>query len=410
MPRFDYQARTQAGDLVNGTLDAPDRRAALTRIDALGYFPVRVGAARQRDQAKGRRPAQRRRRRGRVRQRDILVFTQQLANLLRSGMSLSRSLEALRRQAEDRPLGPVIGDIHDEIRQGTNLSDALAKYPRMFPNLYSSMVRAGEASGTLPIILDRLAKYYERSQELREKIVGAMIYPALIMVVGIGLIVFVMVFMVPRFEMLFRELQATLPLPTQILISISRGLLRYGWLGIVAAAGILEGMRRLGGTPKGRLWIDTAKLRLPLVGGIIAKGMFTHFARTLGTLLANGVPVLESLRIVERTLGNAALQGDLREARGRVTDGTTIAQPLAAGKRFPRLLIDMLSVGEETGNLPASLDHIADMYEQELERDVKVFTTLLEPVMILVMAGVVGGVVFSILIAVFQMTSGLEQM
>ena len=410
MPRFQYQARTQAGELISGAVDAPDRRGALTRIDALGYFPIRVDAARLRDQVMGRRARGRRGPKGRVRAREVLVFTQQVANLLRSGMSLSRSLEALGRQAEGRPLEPVIRDLHEEIRQGTNLSDALAKYPRVFPNLYSSMVRAGEASGTLPIILDRLAKYYERSQELREKIVGAMIYPALVMTVGIGLIIFVMVFMVPRFEMLFRELQATLPLPTKILISVSRGFLRYGWLGIVAVVGIVEGMRRLGKTPKGRLWIDTMKLRLPLVGVIAAKGMFTHFARTLGTLLANGVPILEALRIVERTLGNAALQSDLREARGRVTDGTTIAQPLAAGKRFPKLLIDMLAVGEETGNLPATLDHIADMYEQELERDVKVFTTLLEPIMILVMAGVVGAVVFSILIAVFQMTSGLEQM
>ncbi len=411
MARFEYQARTRRGELVRGDLEAPDRRAALVMVDELGYYPIRVEPAKAPKaiaRGKGRARAAPEGRAGRIRRRDVLMFTEQMSNLLRSGMSLSQALETLKRQAVGRPIEPVLADLHSEIKQGTDFSDALAKHPRVFPSLYSSMVRAGEASGTLPEILQRLSSYFSQSQELREKIIGALAYPMVILAVGVGLIIFVMTYMVPRFQMLFRELGTSLPLPTRILIGMSDAMIRYGWLLIVAVLGIVFGLRAAGRTEKGRLWIDGVKLRLPIVGRILSEGMFTQFARTLSTLLANGVPVLDSLRIVERTLDNAVLRRELQLARDRVTDGTTIAQPLAAGKIFPPLLIDMLAVGEETGDLPAALEHIADMYDQELSRDVKLFTTLLEPLMIVIMAVIVGFVVFSILIAVFQMTSGLQ--
>jgi type IV pilus assembly protein PilC len=270
------------------------------------------------------------------------------------------------------------------------------------------MVRAGEASGDMAAVLEGLCRHFERVADAREKVLMAMIYPAIILVVGLATMLFAMMFVVPRFVTVFRDLGTSLPVPTLILMGLSNMLVRWGWLLALTTMALVWLGRRALRRPRGRRWWHGMQLRLPLVRHIVTANAYAHFARTLGVLLGNGVPVLQALEIVEHTVGNQVLADEIREARDRVTDGTTISGPLAAGKIFPPLLTDMLAVGEKTGDLSGALGHIARRYDGELDRNIKIFTSVLEPVMILIMAVVVGFIAISLLLAVFDMTSGLK--
>ena len=403
MPSFQYKAKDGAGALVSGTLAAGDRRAALSELGRLGYFPLAVDAAAETAPA-GR--AGRSWRRG-VGRRDVLLFTQQLSSLLRSGMSLSQALGVLERRTQKAALRDVLGAVRNDIVQGTTLSGALAKHPSLFSDFHINLVKAGEASGALEEVLQRLAQHYEQAGDAQEKIVSALIYPLLIVLVGIGTVAFFMTVMVPRFATMFREMNRAMPLPTRILIGISNGVTSYWWVGVLVIASAVILGRQWVRRPSGRLALDNWKLRWPVIGGVVKASAFAQFARTLATLLENGVPVLAALQIVEETMTNRVIARELQEARARVTDGTSISQPLAKGRVFPPLLLDMLAVGEESGEVVPALKNIADMYEQELTYQLRIFTTLLEPLIILFMAGVVGSVVLSILLAVFDITSGI---
>jgi type II secretory pathway component PulF len=402
MPTFQYKAKTRAGELVSGELAAGDRRAALAELSKLGFFPLSVDSSEPEPGAGGKGGV-----RHRVKARDILMFTQQLSSLLKSGMSLSQALGTLERRSQRRALGAVLGELRNGIVQGETLSDSLAKHPRLFSRFFVNLIRAGEASGSLDEVLLRLGKHQEQMAEVREKVIGALIYPLIIVGVGICTIMFFMLVMVPRFSAMFKEMGAAMPLPTRVLIWLSDKFVAYWWIGGLAVVVGVTVYRIRARTPEGKLAIDVLKLRLPVFGKILMANALAQFARTLATLLENGVPVLTALQIVEDTMTNQVIANELREARTRVTDGTSISQPLSKGKVFPPLLIDMLAVGEESGEVVPALKNIADTYEQELTRMLKIFTTLLEPVIIIIMAVVVGGIVMSILMAVFSITSGI---
>lgn len=405
MPTFQYKAKTRAGELVTGSLPAGDRRTALAELGRMGYYPLAVEAAEPLDELKS--PT--RVARLRVSSRDVLMFTQQLSTLLRSGMSLSQALGALERRTQKKALSAVLTQLRNDIVQGASLSQALAVHPRIFSRFYVNLIKAGEASGALDEVLLRLARHQEQVAEVREKVIGALIYPLIIVGVGLCTIVFFMSVMVPRFAQMFKEMGRALPLPTRILIGVSDAFTAYWWIGaLLIVAGLIAYRVRLR-TPEGRLALDALKLRLPAFGRILMANAFAQFARTLATLLENGVPVLSALQIVEDTMTNRVIANEIREARTRVTDGTSLSQPLAKGKIFPPLLIDMLAVGEESGQVVPALKNIADSYEQELARTLKVFTTLLEPAIIIFMALVVGGIVLSVLMAVFDISSGIGQ-
>jgi len=403
MPTFQYKAKTQKGELITGTLAAGDRRTALAELGRLGYYPLLVDAAEAEEKTRMGAFSFR----NRVSTRDVLMFTQQLSTLLRSGMSLSQALEVLERRTRKKTSSTLLASLRNDIVQGETLSGALARHSKVFPKFYVNLVKAGEASGTLDEVLDRLKRHYEQAGEAREKVVGALIYPLIVVCAGIGTIIFFMTFMVPRFAQMFKEMRATMPLPTRMLIAASSAFTSYWWIGAALIVVTVIAYRQRARTPEGRLAIDGLKLRLPVFGRIIMAGAFSQFARTLSTLLENGVPVLNALQIVEDTMTNRVIANELREARTRVTDGTSISQPLAKGKIFPPLLLDMLAVGEESGEVVTALKNIADMYEQELAHTLKIFTTLLEPAIIVFMAFVVGSVVLSILLAVFDLTSGI---
>jgi type II secretory pathway component PulF len=403
MPTYQYKARTRTGELVTGALAAADRRLAVAELGRMGYFPLRVETAgAEAGAVKGLA-----RLRARISSRDVLAFTQQLSSLLRSGMSLSKALDVLERRTQKKNLQAIFATLREDIVQGETLSGALAKHPRAISRFYVNLVKAGEASGTLDEVLARLTKHLQEAGEVREKIIGAMMYPAIIVVVGIGTVIFFMAFMVPRFAMMFQEMRATMPLPTRMLIGVSNVFLSYWWVLVALVVVAVAIYRQRARTPEGRLALDGWKLRMPVFGRIVMAGALGQFARTLGTLLENGVPVLSALQIVEDTMTNRVIANEIREARTRVTDGTTISTPLAKGKVFPPLLIDMLAVGEESGEVVPALKNIADAYEQELARSLKIFTTLLEPAIIIFMAMVVGSIVLSVLLAVFDLTSGI---
>jgi len=347
-------------------------------------------------------------RKQRMNMREVLFFTRELSDLLASGMTLGNALNTLAQRETGKAQDIVIPELREEIVQGASLSEALAKRPETFSTLYVSMVRAGEASGDLAGVLERLCRHYERVQEAREKVLMALSYPVIVIVVGVITIIFVMIFVVPRFSQIFAELGSTLPLPTQILINFSGFLVSYWWAMAAVTVGAVFGARAYLRTEEGiRRW-HQAQLRLPVISGIVNANAFAQFARTLGALLNNGVPVLQALSIVENTVGNKVIAGEIKNARGRVTDGATISAPLAAGKVFPAMLTDMLAVGEETGDMAGSLNHIANRYEYELDRSVKLLTTIIEPILILLIAAMVGFVAISMLLAVFDLTSGLS--
>lgn len=394
---------------MKGSVEAPNRRAALAEIERRGEVPVTV--------SEGTAPAAKGgggkarftwRRKDKMGARELLVFTTELSDLLASGMTLGNALNCLAGRRTGRAGDTIIANLRDEIIRGSSLSEALAREPDTFSSLYVSMIGAGEVSGALSEVLNRLVSHYERVQDTKEKVTMALVYPMIVMIMGAATLVFSMIYVVPKFETVFKQLGEALPLPTRMLIGISSWMARYGWLAlIVIIIGIIMANRAVK-TTKGRIWWHGAVLRMPLIRGIVASGIYSNFARTLGTLMTNGVPVLSALGIVEKTVGNVVVGQEIQKARDRVTDGTTISGPLAAGKVFPVMMTDMLAVGEQTGDMVGALGHIAHRYENELDRNIKIFTTALEPILIVVVAVLVGFVAVSILMAVFSLTNGLN--
>jgi len=335
---------------------------------------------------------------------DVLLFTGELADLIEAGMTLGQALGALSNQGDEgTPQRVIARDITNRIVNGESFSDAVAHHPKSFPPLYSNMLRAGEASGAMVEVLRRLADHYERTDSMRAKIKSAMSYPLVVLGFGVVAVIGALTWIIPKFQKVFDSMGAALPLPTRILIGMSDAVLNYGWLMLGGAVGLFILARKWIQTPAGRTFVDRMKLRAPLVKGIVANGIYSSLAYTLKTLLANGVNVLQALRIAEETCGNAVIAAALATARKRVTDGTSISGPLAASGAFPRMMIDMLAVGEQAGNLTSSLEHIGVRYQKDMERSITSFTNALEPLMIVSIAVVIGFVAIAILMAVFNM-------
>ncbi len=407
MATFTYTARTRGGDKTEGVVEAPDRRVALAQLEQQGYVPIAVtesGAASE-SKTSARRV---KRSRKRMTTRDVLTFSMELSDLLASGMTLGNALGVLANRETGHAEDMLIRGLRDDIVQGSSLSSALAKQPASFSPLYVNMIRAGEASGALSEVLMRLVEHYERLHEVKEKIVTALVYPAIVLLVGFATLAVCTFFIIPKFTVILQELNATLPLSTRILMGTSKWLVRYGWLVAAATAMLLVMANRAVKTEKGQLWWHGFLLRLPVVRGVLSAGIYANFAQTLGTLLSNGVPVLEALAIVEQALGNKVIGNEIRNARDRVTDGTTISGPLEEGKVFPKIMTDMMAIGEQTGNVPGALTHVARRYQHELDRSIKIMTTILEPLLITIMAVIVGFVAYGLWSAVSSITTGMD--
>ncbi len=339
---------------------------------------------------------------------EVLLFVSELADLLEAGMTLGQALAALASQGEEDSAQRVIcQDLCDRIISGENFSTACASHPKTFPPLFSNMIRAGEASGAMVEVLRRLGDHYERDDNMRGKIKSALSYPIIVLCFGVVAVIGALVWIIPQFQKVFDSMGATLPLPTKILIGMSNGLIHYGWLMAIGVGVFGWWFKRWKHTPKGVRKIDEWKLKAPLVRGIVAAGAYSSLAYTLKTLLVNGVNVLQALKICEETCNNAVIGDALRTARMRVTDGTTISGPFASSGVFPRMMTDMLAVGEQAGDMTSALEHIGKRYQKDMDRNIASFTNALEPILIVAIAGVVGFVAIAILMAVFKVSSSI---
>src|ERR1043166_2173818 len=407
MPQFTYKARRRSGEVVQGTLDVADRSAALVQIERLGLFPVAVDAAKggaaavvatDRPSAlksdwKALLPPSVRASLTRQRKpklQELATFTQQLANLLNSGMPLTVALQSMTHLESKGIPTEVCLDLRQEVMEGRGLSDAMAKQPVVFSDLYINMVRAGEQSGALVEVLRRMAAHFQQFAEVQSKFVSALIYPAMVSAVGVLMVCFFMFFMLPRFTEMFKGFDIALPLPTRMLMGFSYAVTRFWWLLALGMLAIVILFKRFQATEGGKRRLDEWKMKAPVIGKVVRLNLFGQFARVLSTLLQNGVPVLTALKITEQVMPNYLVKEAVAKTREAVTDGKTLAQPLARSKIFPQLMVDLVKIGEETGDVPGALANIADTYESELQVGLRVMTNLIEPVLIIFMAVIVG--------------------
>jgi type II secretory pathway component PulF len=424
MPQFSYKARRRTGEVVEGMLEVADRSAALMQIERLGLFPVAVDAAKagavlaaQRGASRkvewqallppGLRNALTQKRKPKL--QEMATFTQQMANLLHSGMPLTVALNSMTHLESKGIPAEVSKELKQDVMEGRSLSDAMAKQPRIFSDLYVNMVRAGESSGALVEVLRRMADHFERFSQVQAKFTSALIYPAFVAVVGICLVFFFMSYMLPKFMSIFSGMNVPLPMLTQILVSISNIFAKYWWAMLLTVLALIILFKRFQASAEGQRKIDRWKMTAPIFGKVIKLNLFGQFARTLSTLLENGVPVLTALKITEQILPNSIVKEAIAKTREEVTDGKTIAQPLARSKIFPQLMVDLVKIGEETGDVPGALKNVADTYENELVLALKVVTNMIEPVMILVMAALVGFLLLAVLSAMFAMTANIAR-
>jgi type II secretory pathway component PulF len=422
MAEFSYKARRRSGEMVEGVLDVADRPAALAQITRLGLFPIAVETAKAGASANGKNGSQKAdlmsllpptlraqlQQKRKPKLQELATFTQQLANLLQSGMPLTVALNSMTHLETKGIPAEVSRGLKQEVSEGRGLSDAMAKQPHVFSDLYINMVRAGESSGSLVEVLRRMASHFEQFAEVQAKFKSALIYPAMVICVGTGIVAFFMFFMMPKFMEIFNGFGVELPLPTKILMGSSTFVINFWWLIILVAIVAVILFKRYQATEDGARQIDEWKMKLPIVGKVVKLNLFGQFSRTLGTLLQNGVPVLTALKITEQVLPNRLLKEAIAKTRTAVTDGKTLAQPLAQSKVFPQLMVDLVRIGEETGDVPGALNNLADTYESELAIGLRVMTQLIEPLMIIVMAIVVGFLLVSILLPLFQLISQIH--
>ena len=394
MAAFYFRAVTPEGKLRTGTLVAPGEREAARELRRQGLIPVYVGTEPRRGLAL-RLPAWRRGRR-----RDVLFFTQELATLLNAGVPLDRALAITSELTEHGEFRQVVEDVLRILKGGKSLADSLAAHPEYFSELYVNIVRAGEAGGALAPVFERLAEFERTRDELRNYILSSMIYPALLVLVGLGSITLMLYFVVPRFAQVFEESRLRMPAATALLVEASNLLKRYGWLALAAVAGGLAALRFYVRTPQGRWWWDGLRLRLPLLGEALRRAETARFARAMQTLVANGVPLVQSLNIAGAILSNRRMAKSLEAVAQGVKRGEGIAGPLRRTGQFPPLAAHLLSVGEETGRLDEMFGRMAEIYENDTRTAIRRFTTLFEPLVILVMGVMVGILVLSMLLAI----------
>lgn len=406
MAQFHYQATTPQGKLIEGVMEAGEERMVVARLRDQGYLPLRIrppGSVQEKP-VNGQRELSRPPLswRGRVRQKDLQIFTRELATLISSGLPLDRALSILVGLTEKAELKQATAQILRTVQQGKSLSEALEEYPKIFPPLYVNMVKAGEIGGFLDSVLQRLAEYLERSQEVQDQIKASLAYPAMLMFVG-GLSVFFMfTYVLPKFSGIFKDMGPALPMLTRFILTMGEWFQAYWWVLMVLMVGIGVGLHRYIATPQGRMAWDRWRLRVVLLGDLIRKREVANFARTLGTLLKSGVPLLQALEIVEAVVGNKVISGALKEVRVGVREGQGISGPLGRSGVFPTLALQMVSVGEETGHLDEMLMRTAEYYEKETNTQLKQVVSLVEPALILTMGLIVGVVVIGLLQGIFS--------
>ncbi len=400
MPIFEYTARNLKGDLVKDSVDLPskDDVVAHLRKNRLVVVQVRVAPRAMSMPKFG----------GGVKTRDVVVFTRQFATMINAGLPLVQALDILAQQTENKTLAGVTRQVVYDVESGQTLADALRKHPKAFSDLYVNMVAAGEAGGILDTILQRLAQFLEKNDAIIRKVKGAMVYPAVIMSVAVIAVAVLLIFVIPTFQNMFASVNLDLPLPTRIVIGMSNVLKSYWWA-IIGVIGIsVFALTRYYKTAAGRLQIDALLLRFPVLGDLLRKSAVSRFTRTLGTLISSGVSILDGLEITARTAGNMVIHNAVMESRQSIAGGDTISAPLQRSKVFPPMVISMIAVGEQTGGLDEMLSKIADFYDEEVDAAVGTLLSLMEPIMIVVLGVIVGGMVVAMYLPIFDMVNAVQ--
>jgi len=395
MPVFVYTGRTRSGQVISGEMDAATREAVVGRLRTQQVVATNIRPKPRDLSIPGFG--------GRVSEKEIVVFTRQFATMIDAGLPLVQCLEILGSQQENKMFKKVLTEIRVSVEGGLTFAAALKQHPKVFSTLYANMVEAGEAGGILDTILNRLAVYMEKAMALKKKVKSAMIYPSTIVTVAIAVVIFLLVFVIPTFKSMFEGFGATLPLPTLIVLEMSRIVRTYFLLGLGVVVGLILTLRWWYGTSRGRLAIDTLLLKTPIIGMLIRKVAVAKFTRTLGTLISSGVAILDGLDITARTAGNKVIEGAVFRTRASIAEGKTIAEPLKASGVFPPMVVQMIAVGEQTGALDAMLSKIADFYDEEVDTAVGNLTSLLEPLLMVFLGVVIGGVVIAMYLPIFKL-------
>jgi type IV pilus assembly protein PilC len=397
MATFTYTARSFAGEMRTATLEAPSRDDVIAQLRRQRLNVVKI------DEATPKKP-----RRGHIKMRDIVILTRQFSTMINAGLPLVQAMTILSEQSQNKTLGAIMRKVVFDVESGNTVADALSKHPQAFSNLYVNMVAAGEAGGILDTILMRLATFMEKNDALIRKVKGAMIYPAVIMAVAAIAITVLLIFVIPVFENLFLSAGLALPLPTRIVMGLSRFLNAYWWMVLGTIGAAFFTLKKYHATSNGKLQIDRFLLKVPVLGDVLRKSAVSRFTRTLGTLISSGVSILDGLEITAKTAGNRVVQDAIMESRSSIAGGDTIAQPLKKSGVFPPMVISMISVGEQTGGLDEMLSKIADFYDEEVDAAVSNLLSLLEPIMIVFLGIVVGGMVVSMYLPIFDMINAVQ--
>jgi type IV pilus assembly protein PilC len=406
MPTFAFTGRTRAGETITGERVADTMDAAVAALRRDQIMVTKIDAAKA---AKAAAPAAEKK--GSlsksVPSKNLAIFTRQFSVMIDAGLPLVQCLEILGKQEPDKNFSAVILATREAVEGGASLADAMKKYPKTFDPLYSNMIAAGEAGGILDTILKRLAVFIEKNVKLKGEVKSAMTYPIAVLIIAALVVAAILWKVIPTFAAMFEGLGAELPLPTRVVIALSNGIVRYGWLMIIALAGLGYLFRRYYATEDGRHVVDRIMLHVPVLGDILRKVAVARFCRTLSTLLRSGVPILDGLDITARTAGNAIVEDAIQATRSSIERGETISGPLRDTKVFPSMVVQMINVGETTGALDTMLGKIADFYEEEVDSAVAGLLSLLEPIMMAVLGGVVGGIVIAMYMPIFSMISKL---
>jgi len=397
MPRYKWEGKTLRGEKKKGEMEAPDEANVRTHLRQQNVIPTKVVAkGKEVSFSLGRQ---------KIKKKDVAVFTRQLATMIDAGLPLVQSLDILASQQENKAFKEVIKGIKDDVEGGSTFAGSLRKHPKAFDDLYVNLVVAGEEGGILDNVLNRLAVYIEKAESLKKKVKSAMVYPSTIVGVAVIVVAVLMIFVIPVFEKMFTSMGHTLPLPTLIVIGISNILKKYIFLLVIALIILVFMLRRYYATEKGKMAIDSFILKLPVFGILFRKVAVARFSRTLSTLITSGVPILDGLTITSKTAGSKPIEYAIMKARTSISEGETIAEPLARSEIFPPMVTQMIAVGESTGSLDSMLSKIADFYEEEVDIAISTLTSLLEPFLMVFLGVTVGGIVIAMYMPIFKIAS-----
>jgi type IV pilus assembly protein PilC len=400
MPVYKWEGKTRKGEAQQGEIEAPNEegvKAQLRRLQinptaikakpksiSLGFFKKGVGT------------------------KEIVIFTRQFATMIDAGLPLVQCLDILSSQQENKTFKAVLLEVKDDVEAGSTFADALRKHPKVFDELFCNMVAAGELGGILDTILNRLAAYIEKSVRLKKRVKGAMTYPVTVLCIALLVVSIILIYVIPVFQEMFKSFGGELPKPTQFVVWLSECLKKYAVFAVLAIIGLVIAFRKFYHTERGRRLVDRNMLRMPLFGTLIRKVAVAKFTRTLSTMLSSGVPILDGLEIVAKTAGNKTVEAAVYKTRDSISEGRSIAEPLAETKVFPGMVVQMIAVGEATGELDAMLSKIADFYDEEVDTAVAALTSMIEPLLMVFLGGTIGGIIIAMYLPIFSMAGAMS--